>query len=90
MFVNPLGEWNMARNGLKNSDEYIIWQEAEKKVIFENGLNTLSYIESRNFINNTSITVDQIRSGNTPKNITTLHDLSEATNGELTLRNVEI
>jgi len=77
MFVNQLGEWNMSKNGLKDSVEYRAWQEAEKKVIFDGHVDGEYYINN-NYSYNLADTLSQNET------------LFELANGKLTLKNVTI
>jgi len=93
MFVNPFKKPECYIQPCKSA--YKEWQEAEKKVIFnmteqyEDGDVFFEFGE-QSYIYPVKNNLWCIGHDGDEKDIKTIHDLAEATNGQLTLKNVEI
>ena len=96
MLVNKLKkpptyeQWEHHHNksNIAHNEKCLAWQEAEKKVIFVDTAHQKElYFERYSFGNGKNIiTVDETNR----LEDWTLHDLAEATNGELETKNIEI
>jgi len=95
MFVNPFEQPNIPPQGkgrdwlgyYKLKEE---WQEAEKKVIFEARYHNIQPSQTSNYYTIGGKVVATETNGGLCVHSLTFHNLAEATNGELTLKNVTI